>query len=560
MNRGDQTDEPIEQPVTGVTGPGHAGDAEGAAQEVAEGAAQEVPQEVAQEVAQLPAEGPDFAVEISADGSATVNGQPVLASDGESVDAAVLDTLHEYAREAGTGVTAAIADASGYVAYVEVAPDGSSTMLEGPPEGEVPAPPVVLEKSAAEADGYTADDGYDAGYDDPSDDWPDEPGAAGPESADEASYRLPEPPPLETESEPESGLAPGPGLESGAPNSSFAAPSLGLSAPSFGGDESSYSLPEPEEPPQNRPLLSRTPPPEPAKKTRQSDDEYEGPGLLHKPMVIGPVSLGVAALVIIPLVILGSNSGGGGSDREQAAGANSSAETSSSPESLPTPTVSVSASTGVVSPSPSASGSASPSASPTPSESARGTLPGGGTVTITARPPQATTTVTAKPAAETAATAVNRLYKQDPSGRHICYRVYVTGQGWQKPVCDGTLAGTTGQGKSIKAVQISVRGVNGSAANAFFHNPSSTNGIGVWNPNWTAVVPEGTNFTIGNASRSAPDILAFAMNVGSGQVCQVSSNFKSGWHDQTCSQPRPELVTVGSFSNDQSLEAVKLTV
>lgn len=51
----------------------------------------------------------------------------------------------------------------------------------------------------------------------------------------------------------------------------------------------------------------------------------------------------------------------------------------------------------------------------------------------------------------TAATAVTRLAADDPGVRHICYRAYETGEGWQKPVCDGALAGTVGQNRPIKS-------------------------------------------------------------------------------------------------------------
>ncbi|MFJ6541050.1 hypothetical protein ACIQMP_10420 [Streptomyces sp. NPDC091385] len=84
------------------------------------------------EAADAPAgdDGPRFTVVISDDGSAAIDGEPVLPEKGESVDAAVLDALHRHARESGAPVTAAVRDPSaGYVAHVEVAPDGSSRLL-----------------------------------------------------------------------------------------------------------------------------------------------------------------------------------------------------------------------------------------------------------------------------------------------------------------------------------------------------------------------------------------------------------------------------------------------
>ncbi|WP_437015080.1 hypothetical protein [Streptomyces sp. enrichment culture] len=87
--------------------------------------------------------------------------------------------------------------------------------------------------------------------------------------------------------------------------------------------------------------------------------------------------------------------------------------------------------------------------------------------------------------------AVKRLAANDPSGRHICSRAYVSGQGWQKPVCDGTIAGTSGRNRPIKALNIAVHGVGGSAANAFRHTAEPVDGRGKWQPNWTAVTGDG---------------------------------------------------------------------
>ncbi|MCZ9336787.1 hydrolase, partial [Streptomyces sp. TRM76130] len=50
-------------------------------------------------------------------------------------------------------------------------------------------------------------------------------------------------------------------------------------------------------------------------------------------------------------------------------------------------------------------------------------------------------------------------------GRHICYRAYVADRGWQEPVCDGAEAGTVGQGKPIKQLDIAVSGTDGVKGN-----------------------------------------------------------------------------------------------
>ncbi|WP_406442037.1 hydrolase [Streptomyces sp. NBC_01613] len=172
----------------------------------------------------------------------------------------------------------------------------------------------------------------------------------------------------------------------------------------------------------------------------------------------------------------------------------------------------------------------------------------------------ATATVTAKPPQDTAATAVRRLAKDDPSGRHICYRAFVTGRGWQKPVCDGTMAGTTGQEAPIKALNIAVTGTGGSAANAFVHNPQSTDGRGKWEPQWTAIIADGENNYIGGSKKDDPYMSGFAINIGSGQVCQVAHVSDSGWGTQGCAKPRPAYIFGGTLDNSHWLEAVKFTV
>nr|WP_203616158.1 hydrolase [Streptomyces sp. SID13726] len=211
---------------------------------------------------------------------------------------------------------------------------------------------------------------------------------------------------------------------------------------------------------------------------------------------------------------------------------------------------------------PSASPSATPALPPAPAPVATSAAPsadsgdsgggggGGG----------ATPTVTAKPKADTAATAVNRLAVNDPGGRHICYRAFVDGKGWQKPVCDGTMSGTAGQGRSITALNVAVYGVQGSAGTAMVYDPDSTNGQGKWLPSWTAIKADGRDNYIGSSKADAPYLVTFVYNVGSGQACNsVKVRYKE-WSDQVCNNARPDLNTAGNFDNSRFIEAIKLTV
>ncbi|MEU0430605.1 hypothetical protein ABZ153_02915 [Streptomyces sp. NPDC006290] len=548
-------------------------------------------------VGEAPAQVPRFAVVISGDGSAAIDGEPVPSADGVTIDAAILDTLHGYARDRGTTVTATVSDPSaGYVAFVEVAPDGSSTLVDQreqpsgtaaaqPASGPAPTPGVEEPPEPAEgaasaqgpgpagdddglvtgseddsAEGFTgecteeaaADETLDEDFDgtldtddrdnhDPDDDLDDD-GLFDDDLDDDDDFDV-EAYTLEQQRQRESAPLPPPPSPGGG---SIAGGNGIAGAGSDGG-----ARPGPQ-------LVRRS-------GSRQSDDEYVGPGLLHRPLVVGPVALVVAALVIVPLVILGSGGSDDGGRQKQAA--RSSDETSRSPQAGKSGPISTSSASIPPPPSP----SVSPSVNPEESKGAKGSKGskgskgaknprsgGGVTVTVTARPPQAT--VTAKPAQDTAATAVNRLARNDPSGRHICYRAYVSGQGWQKPVCDGTMAGTSGRNRPIKALNIAVSGSDGSAANAFIHDPKSSNGQGKWEPQWTAVIADGRNNYIGSTKKSAPAMSGFAINIGSGRICQTAKVHGFDWGGQDCADARPGFVFGGALENDRWLEAVKFTV
>ncbi|MDF6021055.1 hydrogenase expression protein HypA [Streptomyces sp. JH34] len=171
-----------------------------------------------------------------------------------------------------------------------------------------------------------------------------------------------------------------------------------------------------------------------------------------------------------------------------------------------------------------------------------------------------TATVTAKALPSTAADALSSLAEADPEGRHICYRAFVSGSGWQAPVCDGTMAGTAGQGKQITALNIAVWNVGGSSANALLHDQGSTSGNAKWAPSWTALAADGKNNYIGSSKQGAPFMTGFAMNVGKGGVCHTAKMGNGGWGRQYCKNSRPEYMFVGTTDNKGWFEAVKLTV
>lgn len=171
----------------------------------------------------------------------------------------------------------------------------------------------------------------------------------------------------------------------------------------------------------------------------------------------------------------------------------------------------------------------------------------------------ATTTVTAGSPNDTAATALRRLSSNDPSGHHICYRVFVVGSGWQTPVCDGTVAGSVGN-QRIQAINFAANDAKGLLANAMVHTSHSTDGHGVAEPQWTSIIPDGEDLYVGSTKSDAPYMLGFILAVESGRTCQTSHVHGEGWHNQQCLQADPDFNFGGTSDNSHWLDAFKLTV
>ncbi len=155
-----------------------------------------------------------------------------------------------------------------------------------------------------------------------------------------------------------------------------------------------------------------------------------------------------------------------------------------------------------------------------------------------------------KPTPNTAALAVQRLAAASP-GRHICYRAYVTGIGWQAPVCDGATAGTEGQNRPIKALNVAVSGTKGTSANEFIQEAG-------WTTAWTGAV-DGVDLSIGSARKDAPNMSGFAIAVNDGVVCQNAWVRDGGWLGMGCDTPG-KYIFGGSLDKDRWLEAVRFTV
>ncbi|MFD7064635.1 hypothetical protein [Streptomyces sp. NPDC059906] len=430
-----------------------------------------------------------FSVVVSDDGSATLNGQPVPVAEGEPAHAAILDILHNIASDLGESVTAAISDPGAeYTALVEISPDGSSRLLDQEePAPEAEPPPAPVVSPGTSSERYEDEE-------DPA----------------SAPYK--------------DGIVPSPddGPDREEPRA----------APSFLG-------------------IRRPGSPDGVRGARQSGDEYKHQSLLNKPFVMGPAALVAAAIVIVPILVLGSDgSDEDGGARKAEAGTSSETGTPLAAEEPP-PTVSLTPSTPSASPSPKASASAS---APTLKESPPAPPVKAPEPTADRRP--TTTTATNEPPQDTAAAAVRRLAKKASSSPHICYRAYVAGQGWQKPVCDGTMAGGD---LPIKALNIATTGVGGTAANAFTYKSGSADGRGEWNQ-WTRVVGDGRDNYIGRPKADAPNMLGFAINIGKGQLCHVARSRDSDGGKRACVKPRPAFTYSGSLLNKAWLRAVEFTV
>ncbi|MFI1566171.1 thaumatin family protein [Streptomyces sp. NPDC020490] len=294
----------------------------------------------------------------------------------------------------------------------------------------------------------------------------------------------------------------------------------------------------------------------------QSDDAYEPPGLLRRPLVIGAVGLAVALAVVVPLIALGSGSGGGsGGDDAQGKAADSAQNVSRSPVPLPT-AVTTTPTTTV---SPSISGSSSPGGSPTPTKkpaepsagSSRGATAAPGTTAgpYGTEPTAPHATKPAAPRKQTAADAASKPAASTP-GRHICYRVYLAKDGWQKPVCDGLTAGRVNGRQKIKSINIATAGTKGTAANAYVHREH-------WKTPWSGVV-DGVDNYIGSVKPGYPYMIGFIINVGDGAVCQNAAVSGHGWLGLGCDEPKGQApgnyIFGGTLDDSLYLQAVRFTV
>jgi uncharacterized protein YjdB len=135
------------------------------------------------------------------------------------------------------------------------------------------------------------------------------------------------------------------------------------------------------------------------------------------------------------------------------------------------------------------------------------------------------------------------------TGRHICYAAHVEDIGWQQPVCDGAIAGTTGQGLRMEALDIVVSGVGGVCAAAHVQN------VG-WQPVTCAV--DNVNVVVGTTGQGLR-MEALDISAASGSVCADAHVQNIGWQGWVCAAS-PSFAMVGTTGQGLRMEAVQLTV
>jgi hypothetical protein len=156
----------------------------------------------------------------------------------------------------------------------------------------------------------------------------------------------------------------------------------------------------------------------------------------------------------------------------------------------------------------------------------------------------------------TASAAVQRLAARE-AGRHICYRVYVATFGWQIAVCDGSVAGSEVDARSIKAIQIAVSGTHGTSGTAYLQAK------GWWNKPWITV-PDGTDLVLGTPSQDAPNLSGFGISVDGAKstVCQNTYSRGGPWQGLECDTPQTSnnYIFGGTMDSTRWLDAVRFSV
>ncbi|MEI5100646.1 hypothetical protein RB200_21615 [Streptomyces sp. PmtG] len=146
-----------------------------------------------------------------------------------------------------------------------------------------------------------------------------------------------------------------------------------------------------------------------------------------------------------------------------------------------------------------------------------------------------------------------RKLAERSEGRHICYRAYVQDEGWQKPVCDGAEAGTVGQGKPIRSLNIAVSGTNGVSGSAAYVVEHWREGDA-----WKKAEDE-QDLYLGDKESNHP-MQGLTLQVFDGSTCFRPYAKDAGWIEQPCTEPGQWRYAGARMEDDLQLEAIRLTV
>ncbi len=158
-----------------------------------------------------------------------------------------------------------------------------------------------------------------------------------------------------------------------------------------------------------------------------------------------------------------------------------------------------------------------------------------------------------KPEERTAATAVRELVARG-AGRHICYRAFVQDDGWQEPVCDGAEAGTVGQGKPVKALNIAVSGAKGVTGASAYVGEGWRKGD-AWQKE-----DDATDMVLGSTESADPPLEGFTLQVFDGSVCHEARVKDQDWTGKLCTEPGKWRYGGSPMELNLQLEAVRFTV
>ncbi|MFJ3877941.1 polysaccharide deacetylase [Streptomyces sp. NPDC090077] len=142
--------------------------------------------------------------------------------------------------------------------------------------------------------------------------------------------------------------------------------------------------------------------------------------------------------------------------------------------------------------------------------------------------------------------AAARQHALAPAARVVCYAAHVQDIGWQSAVCDGAVAGTTGQSRRMEAVTIATSGTGGVCANAHLAD------IG-WQ-GWRCAA-DGKAVTAGTTGQSRR-MEALGVQVGSGNVAAQAHVADYGWLNAAGGNP----VYVGTTGQSRRMEALRVWV